>query len=156
MRKLAAVLGTVFFLMLTFACVFYFGGTLKPQVRITTADAADYPEAFSAAKAIVDGGSAPQSFTSVALGAAAQYTLVDVNITLANRGFSPAEWLDIRVEPAAGDVAVYSLTGEGSTLPGRSMDLVNLKLITTARADAARAYCIQYYIYGMKREIEIQ
>ena len=55
-----------------------------------------------------------------------------------------------------GDIAVYALTGEGSDIAARDSGTVNLKLITTAPADARRTIRVQYYVYGMKREITVE
>ena len=124
---------------------------------IQTANAADYPEAYGSIRSLLESGSAPQTFEGAALGEeAARYTLVDVNLRLTNRGLFPAEWLDIRAEAAQGDIAVYALTGEGSDVPARDSATVNLKLITTAPADAMRDIRIQYYVYGMKRTITVR
>ena len=80
----------------------------------------------------------------------------DVTVTLQNRGLVPAEWLHVGVVPAEGDIAVYALTGEGGDIAPRDSGTVNVRLITTARPDAARAVTIQYYVYGMKREITVR
>ena len=82
--------------------------------------------------------------------------MMDVTIALKNRGFFPAEWLHIEAKPADGDIAVYALTGEGSDVPVRDENTVNLKLITTAPADAMRTVRIEYYVHGMKREIVVR
>lgn len=157
MRKLTALLATVFTLLLGFAIWFYFGGTLRAQVYIQTADAADYPEAYGAIRDLLASGSAPQRFDGAPLPEEAQgLRLADVNVTLTNRGLFAAEWLDIRVEPVPGDIAVYALTGEGSDIAARDSGQVNLKLITTAPPDAERNIVIQYYVHGMKRRIEVR
>ena len=157
MRKLTALLAIVFTLMLGFAAWFYFGGTLRAQVYIRTASAADYPEAYGAIRGLLASGSAPQLFDGSPLADDPNgYTLVDVTVTLANRGLFPAEWLDISAEPAPGDVAVYALTGEGTDIAARDSGQVNLKLITTAPADAGRTIVIQYYVYGMARRISVK
>lgn len=156
LKKLALVLAVILALMLGFAALFYYGGELEAEAHVAVARAADHPEAFEAVRAIVENGAAPQTFDGAPLGDVSRYLLVDVNIDLGNRGFFPVEWLDLRVEPAAGDVAVYSLAGEGGSIAPRTLDRVNLKLITAAAPDAARAVRIQYYVYGMKREIEVR
>ena len=157
MRKLTAILAVVLVLLAGFAAWFYLGGTLHAQVFIQTANAADYPEAYGSIRSLLESGSAPQTFEGAALGEeAARYTLVDVNLRLTNRGLFPAEWLDISAEPVQGDIAVYALTGEGSDVPARDSATVNLKLITTAPADAMRDIRIQYYVYGMKRTITVR
>ena len=157
MRKLTILLATVFVLMLGFAAWFYLGGTLRAQIYIQTGSAADYPEAYSAIRDLLAAGSAPQLFDGTPLPEdPSGYTLADITVTLANRGLFPAQWLDIRAEAVAGDIAVYALTGEGSDIPARDSGQVNLKLITTAPADAERTIRVQYYIHGMKREISLR
>ena len=157
MKKLTAILVVLLVLLAGFAAWFYLGGTLHAQVFIQTANAADYPEAYGAIRSLLESGSAPQAFTDAALGDdAARYTLVDVNLRLANRGLFPAEWLDIRADGIQGDIAVYALTCEGSDVPARDTATVNLKLITTAPADAMRDIHVQYYVHGMKREIVVR
>lgn len=157
MRKLTALLGTVFFILLGLAAWFYFGGTLRAVPYIRTARAADYPEAFGAIRGLLESGSVPQVLGSEAVSEDPDaYTLVDVTVTLANRGLFPAEWLDISTKGAPGDIAVYAITGEGSDIAARDSGQVNLKLITTARADAARDIIIQYYVHGMKRTITVR
>lgn len=154
MRKLTALLTVVLVLMLGFGGWFYLGGTLRGEVAIQSAPAADYPEAFGAVRSIVEGGTAPQVLDGGSLSEdPSPYRLMDVNVTLSNRGLFPAEWLHISMEGAPGDIAVYAVTGEGNDVAPRDSVTVNLKLITTAAPDAARRIAIQYYVHGMKREI---
>ena len=92
MRRLTAVLATVFFIMAGLAAWFYLGGTLRAEPYIRTARAADYPEAFGAIRGLLDSGSAPQILGSEAVSEdPAAYTLVDISVTLTNRGLFPAE-----------------------------------------------------------------
>lgn len=157
MKKLTALLAIVFTLLLGFVAWFFLGGTLRGEAYIRTARAADYPEAFESVRGQIISGSAIQVLGGEApTDDPSGYTLVDITITLANRGLFPAEWLDVRVEPAPGDIAVYTLTGEGIDIPARDRGQVNLKLVTTARPDAERAIVIQYYVYGMPREITVR
>lgn len=157
MRKITIALAILFVLLAGFAGWFTIGGTLRAQTYIQTASAADYPEAFGAIRELVAAGSAPQSFGSTELSEdPSAYTLADINVTLTNRGLFPAEWLDIRAEAVPGDIAVYALRGEGGDIAARDTGTVNLKLITTAPADAVRRITIQYYVHGMKREITVR
>ncbi|MBQ8110889.1 MAG: hypothetical protein IJ124_12090 [Clostridia bacterium] len=156
MRKLTALLAIIFTLLLGFAAWFYFGGTLRAQVYIQSAAASEYPEAYGAIRSLLASNSAPQRFDGSPLHEdAAGYTLVNVTITLTNRGLFAAEWLDIRAGAVPGDIAVYALTGEGSDIAPRDSGQVNLKLITTASPAAERPITIQYYVHGMKREITV-
>lgn len=157
MRKLTVPLSIILILLLAFAAWFYLGGTLRAETYIQTARAADYPQAFAAIRALLASGSAPQVLGGDAVTEdPSAYTLADITVTLTNRGLFPAEWLDIRTEAVEGDVAVYALTGEGRDIAARDSGQVNLKLITTARADATRNIHIQYYVHGMKREITVR
>jgi len=134
--------------------VFLPGGTLRGEAAIQSAPAADYPEAFGAVRSILEGGTAPQVLDGGSLSEdPSPYRLMDINVTLSNRGLFPAEWLHISMEGAAGDIAVYAVTGEGSDVAPRDTITVNLKLVTTAAPDAPRRIAIQYYVHGMKREI---
>ena len=157
MRKLTAILVVVLVLLAGLTAWFYLGGTLRAQVFIQTANAADYPEAYGAIRSLLASGSAPQTFADPALPEdPSPYTLVDINIRLTNRGLFPAEWLDIRADAIEGDIAVYALTGEGSDIHARDSGTVNLKLITVAPSDATRDIHVQYYVHGMKREIVVK
>ena len=51
---------------------------------------------------------------------------------------------------------MYAVTGEGSDIAARGTGQVNLKLITTAPADAVRDVVIQYHIHGMRRSITVR
>ena len=156
MKKLTAVLAVIFVLMLIAAGLFYFGGRLSADMVIQTADAADHPEAFESVRALLEADSVPQRFSDAPLGDADQYTLVDITIRLRNRGLFPAEWLYITTDGLPGDIAVYSVSGEGSDIEARGSSQVNLKMITTAPPDVPRQCVVQYYVYGSKREITVR
>ncbi|MBR1820979.1 MAG: hypothetical protein IJ769_05080 [Clostridia bacterium] len=157
MRKLTAILIVVLVLLAGLTAWFWLGGTLHAHIYIQTARASDYPDAYGAIRALLDSGAAPQRFNDAALSEdGSAYTLVDVNIALTNRGLFPAEWLDIRADAAPGDIAVHALTGEGGDVAARDSATVNLKLITTAPADAERDIHIQYYVHGMKRTVTVR
>lgn len=146
----------ILILMLAFGAFFYTGGTLKADVDSITANAAEYPDAFDSIRSVVSAGTAPQLFSGDALDNPANYSLIDVKIELTNRGIFDAEWLNIQVQGATGDVAVYSLTGDGLDVPARSSAEVNLKLITRAPEGTPRTITIQYYVYGISRTIEFE
>ena len=156
MKKLTLLLSLVLVLLVGLAVYFYFGGTLSVRSTAHTAGAAEYPEAFASVRKLVGSGAVAQTLDAAPIGEdPSAYALVDVTIDLYNRGMFPAEWLDIRVEGAPGDIAVYSLTGEGSDIPARGSGQVNLKLITAAAPGTARQCVIQYYVYGMKRTVTV-
>jgi len=155
MRPATVVLSLILILMLAFVAFFYTGGTLQAQLTSITASAAEHPDAFESIKTVLSSNSAPQLFSTDPLDDAANYSLVDVSIILTNRGIFDAEWLNIQLKGVTGDIAVYSLTGDGTDVAARSSGQVNLKLITRAPANSARSVSIQYYVYGVSRTIEI-
>ena len=155
MKPANVVLSLILILALAFGAFYYTGGTLQAQVSSINAQAADYPDAFASIQGVIANGTAPQLFTADPLDDPANYTLVDMNISLTNRGIFDAEWLNIKVQGATGDVAVYSLTGDGADVPARSSTQVNLKLITRAAPDSPRTITIQYYVYGISRTITL-
>ena len=141
--------------MLSFCAFFYTGGTLRAEVSCISAAAMDYPEALNAIRDVLASGSAPILFSGASLDDASALTLVDVNIILTNRGIFDAEWLNIQTEGAEGDIAVYSLTGDGTDVLARGTGQVNLKYITRTAGSAPRKITIQYYVYGISRTIEV-
>lgn len=153
MKKINIVLMVVLILMIAFVVYFFVGGTLKPLVTFATAPAADHPDAFASIQGVLAAHAAPQQFAELD-GDAGRYTLVDMNVQLSNHGIFDAEWVDVDVAPAHGDVAVYSFTGEGSDIPARSVGSVNLKLITT-NPSAGRDITITYYVHGMQRTVSV-
>ena len=156
MKGFTVFLSIILILMIAFCALFYVGGTLKAEVSSISANAAQYPEAFASIQNVIASNSAPQLFTGDPLDNAENYTLLDINLTLTNRGLFDAEWLNIELNGATGDVAVYSLTGAGSDVGSRSTGQANLKLITRAPVDAHRTITLQYYVYGISRSIEIE
>ena len=156
MKPATVVLSLILILMLAFGAFFYTGGTLKAQVSAITAGAAEYPDAFDSIRNVVSSGAAPRQFSQDVLDDPANYSLVDVTINLANRGIFSAEWLNVQLEPATGDVAVYSLSGDGMDVSARSTAQVNLKLVTRAPAGSPRTVSIQYYVYGVSRTIRLE
>lgn len=155
MKKITIILGVIFILLVAFVVYFFVGGALSAEVRTITANANEYPEAFQSIRSVLESGAAPQMFTNDPLADASLYTLVDTTINLSNPGLFNAEWVDVQVTGVSGDVAVYSLTGEGSSIDAHSNGQLNLKLITTANSNSTRSFQIQYYVFGMKRTISV-
>lgn len=156
MKPLNVLLCVVLVACLAFGAFFLAGGTLRADVNRIYANASDYPEVFASVQDVIAANSAPQLFSADPLDEPGNYSLMDVTVSLSNRGIFDAEWLNVCLEGVAGDVAVYSLTGDGSDVPARSSGQVNLKLITRAPADVRRNLSIQYYVYGISRTINVQ
>lgn len=155
MKKLNVFLLIVLILLVGLVAWFLIGGTLGASAYSLTAPASEHPDAFASIRNILNSGSAPQQFAA-APESADGCTLVDTTITLTNRGLFPAEWVDATVTAASGDIAVYSLSGEGSTVPAGASSQVNLKLITNAPADTVRVITLRYYVYGMLRSVTVK
>ena len=153
LKPITVVLSLLLVVMLAFCAFFYVGGTLRADAQSVSANAASYPEAFKTIADTIANGSAPLVFSTEAPTDASQYTLFDINVALTNRGVFDAEWLNISMEPASGDVAVYSLTGNGLDVAVRSSQQVNLKLLTRAGSASKRRVTVQYYVYGISRTI---
>ena len=156
MRPATVVFSLILVFILAFCAFFYTGGTLQAQVSSISAAAGEYPEAFASIQSVVSKGTAPQLFSLDPLDDPANFNLVDVSIALANRGIFDAEWLNIQVQGTTGDIAVYSLSGDGTDVAARSTGQVNLKLITRASPNAQRTVSIQYYVYGISRTIKLK
>lgn len=155
MKPVNIFLSLVLILMIAFGIFFYAGGTLQAQCATVSANTADYPEAFASIRNVIASDSAPQRFSGAIPDANGSYTLMDMNLTLTNRGIFDAEWLSITLNGTDGDIAVYSLTGQNSDIPARSSGTINLKLITEASAGAPRSISVQYYVFGISRSITV-
>lgn len=155
MKKINIFLIVVLTMMLAFVVYFFVGSMLDADVHMVSAAASDHPEAFASIQNTISSNTAPQRFTNDVPTTADGYTLIDVNITLSNKGVFPAEWISAEVEGVNGDVAVYSLSGVGSSISGRSSGQMNLKLITAASKNASRRIYLTYYVFGMERTLTL-
>ena len=156
MKGFTIFLSVILIAMIGFCVFFYVGGTLDVQMGNISANAAEYPDAFNSIRNVIASGSAPQVFSGDPLDDPKNYTLLDINLTLTNRGIFDAEWVHAEVSGATGDVAVYSLSGEGMDIAARSSGQMNLKLITRAPVSVSRTITLQYYVYGMSRSISFE
>jgi len=156
MKKLTLFLLVTLLILVAFAALFFAGGTLGAELSAVTAPASDYPQVFESIAGVLAADAAPQLFTADLPGEISPegLTLEDVTLTLSNRGIFDAEWLSVEALPVPGDIAVYSLTGEGSTIRARSVGTVNLKLLSRG-TPAGRKYRIEYYVYGLKRSVTV-
>ena len=155
MKKLNVFLLVVLLVLIALAVWFFAGSYLSAEAHIITAAASEHPDAFASIQNVLASGSAPQQFTGDVPQSADGCTLLDVTIALTNHGVLPAEWLDAAVTAQPGDIAVYSLTGEGSDIPGRSTGQINLKLITTEPAATPHTITLRYYVFGMPRTLTV-
>lgn len=155
MKKLNVFLLIVLLVLIALTVWILAGSHLSTEANIITASAAEHPDAFASIQNVLASGSAPQQFTGDLPQSADGCTLVDVTVTLTNSGLLPAEWLDAAMIAQPGDIAVYSLTGEGTDIPGRSTGQINLKLITTESANTPHTITLRYYVFGMLRTLTV-
>ena len=155
MKKLNVFLLIVLLVLIALLILVLAGSHLGAEAHIITASASEHPDAFSSIRSVLASGSAPQQFTGDIPQSADGCTLVDVTISLTNAGLLPAEWLDVAVTAQPGDIAVYSLTGEGSDIPARSTGQINLKLITAESAETPHTITLRYYVFGMPRTLTV-
>lgn len=156
MKPSTVILSLILIVIIAFCAFFYAGGTLQPELNCISANAGAHPEAFASIANVLSSDSAPQLFTTDPLGDAANYSLLDISVNLTNRGIFDAEWLNIQLQGVTGDVAVYSLTGDGTDIAARSSGQVNLKLVTRAPVDSPRSISIQYYVFGISRTVNVE
>lgn len=88
-------------------------------------------------------------------GEASDYQFIIYTIELGNRGFLPAEMLELQVSPAAGDVLCYTdLSAQGLLpeidIPPGKQGTLRCVLLTKAgaRQHAVRDLYLSYYIWG--------
>ena len=155
MKKLNIVLMVVLILLVAFIVYFFAGSMLDAEVHMVTAPASDHPDAFASIQNAISANAAPQRFVNDVPATADGYTLIDMTLTLSNKGVFTAEWISVEVEGASGDVAVYSLSGEGTDIAGRSAGQLNLKLITAAPANTQRRITLTYYVFGLERRLTL-
>ena len=156
MGKSTIILGTVFGLLLALTVLFFVGGTLSAELTAATATGAEYPGAYASIAGIVADGTAFQRFSEPMPPDPAACRLEDVTLRLQNHGLLDAEWLSVKVDGGPGDIAVYSITGEGGAVPALGEAPVNLKIASTVRGTRERTYHIIYYVYGLKRQITVK
>ena len=156
MRKSTALLASLLLILAALAALFLIGGTLTARISAVSAGASEHAQAFDAIRRIMAARAEPQRFEERLPEDAAACRLEDVTIRLANRGLLPAEWLYVEVEGAPGDIAVYSITGEGGGVPARGTGSLNVKLVSRGDVSGERVFRIQYYVYGMKRTLTVR
>ncbi|MBE5808035.1 MAG: hypothetical protein E7317_06820 [Clostridiales bacterium] len=153
MRKLNLVLLILLLLMVVFVIYFQWGSNLHTRATVDYQPADAQPDLIRSMQRNAAAGALPQQFAELPADIAG-CTLVTIDVVLTNAGMIDAEWLDISVSPAAGDIAVYQLSGEGATIRARSSGQVSLQLLTTRPAER-RSVRLNYYVYGIEKTITV-
>lgn len=155
MKRLNIILAAVLVSILIFFIIFHSCGTLKYDVTGVAANASDHPEVYSGVCDILSNGTAPQYFTNEVPKDGNGLYLVATTIELKNSGFCNAEWIEVTAYPASGDIAVYSISGNGTDVEAGGSNTLTLKILTRT-PEEARSGEITYYIMGVRRKIKIK
>ena len=134
--------------------VLYGINTLAPVVEQTSmlvTPAEQAQEIFDQAVAQVRDG----TFTGRVFGDAAGLDAQDcafltVTVRLANRGFFPAEWIALQVQPAEGDVLQLDNVQANVLASGHQGDVSATLLCTGSVENTQRAFTVSCYVFGRK------
>lgn len=156
--KIAAIIALVLVLLLGGALVY---GLVNTQLQLTPVQAKVIPASEQPAeferlrKAVEQRSLVGTVFENSLPGTAEEYQLIVYTIAVENRGFLPAEMLELQVSPAAGDVLSFTDLSAQGRLP--EVDLaagqkgtVRCVLLTRVgeRQHAVRQLFLSYYIWG--------
>ena len=84
-----------------------------------------------------------------------QYVFVTYTLRMRNMNISPAEWLQIDIQPQAGDVLMVKAVVED--VPAFNEQLISVVLLTDRTAASyARAATLSYYVYGHEYSVPVQ
>lgn len=154
MKGLKIALAVLLAALVAFAVYFFVGGTLRTEVYTASTDAVEAADAFSEAVSALRSGAASEVFLDEIPDSAEGYRIVEVSITLQNRGLFAAEWLTVSVSPGPLDVAAYSMNLPASDLAPGAETTLNMRLLSRS-GESARSVTIQYYVLGMKRTLTV-
>ena len=138
--------------------VLYGINTLAPvveQTSVLVTPAQQAREIFDHATAQVQNG----TFTGRVFGDAAHLSAQDcafltVTVRLANRGFFPAEWIALDVQPEQGDVLQLDNV-QANVLPSGSQGDVSATVLHAGSAESTqRAFTVSCYVFGRKITIQ--
>ena len=73
-----------------------------------------------------------------------------VTVRLANRGFFPAEWIALQVQPAEGDVLQLDNVQANVLASGHQGDVSATVLHAGSAENAQRAFTVSCYVFGRK------
>ena len=134
--------------------VLYGINTLAPVVEQTTVlvtPAAQAQEIFELATAQVrDGTFTGRVFTDASGLNEQDCTFLTFTVRLANRGFFPAEWIALDVQPADGDVLQLDNVQANVLARGSRGDVAATILHAGDAQDTRRAFSVSCYVLGRK------
>lgn len=154
MKRTNLVLAAILILILIFCIILTAGSRLKTEISYVSAASSEHPETYITILDILENGIAPQQFTNVIPDSDAGISLLSISVTATNPGLLDAEWLQLSVEPASGDIAVYSVSGTDTDIAAGESSTSTVKLITRT-PDEKRKIHLTYYILGKQKSITI-
>ncbi len=152
MRTFAIIAAVITALLL--ACVAY--GALTTQVEVQVVAVSSEPasnqvEAFTTVNTWVkeQNGSSITRFTADELGDISNYKLVYLTVEIRNWSFMPAEWVQVQIQPAEGDV--LQIRQDPATARQLGKSAVQAVLLTASQdASTPRQVTVEYYLLGQK------
>ena len=134
--------------------VLYGMKTLAPvveQTQVTVTPADEVQAVFDGALSQVASGTfAGRVFAQPGDLRAQDCAFVTYTVRLANKGFFPAEWVALDVQPAAGDVLQLDNVQANVLASGSRGDIAATILHAGDAADTQRSYVITCYVFGRK------
>lgn len=134
--------------------VLYGVNTFTPvveQVSVLATPAQQAQDIFDTVKQQVQESTFTGRLYGDAAGLSAQEsTFVTYTVRLANKGFFPAEWISLEIQPAEGDVLQLDNV-QANVLPSGSQGDIAATILHEGDAqDTQRTYAISCYVFGRK------
>jgi hypothetical protein len=135
-----------------------YGLRVQPgTMSVAVTPAAQAIEQFEALRASVDEGSfTGRVFVGEALSNPEEYVFVTYTLRVKNVGFIPAEWIELAVTPAGGDVLELDRDGAQALSAMSEGDLKAVVLQKGDGSDAQRAAQVTYYAFGRPYVIDVE
>ena len=160
MYKVLKVLAIVM-LIVTIAgagAVLYGINTLEPVVEQTSVQvtpAAQAQDIFDGVLAQVSGGTfTGRMFAQPGVLASQDCAFVTYTVRLANKGFFPAEWVSLNVQPVQGDLLQLDNVQANVLSSGSRGDISATVLHTGDASQTQRDYVVECYVFGRKITLE--
>lgn len=156
MRALAKVLMGITLVVLVFTTYLLYGSHLKVTLEsVSIQPAGERMDAFEGVKAAVKSGEfAPYQYRNDLPGDAADYSFVTITLRVTNYGILPAEWVEIKVSPQAGDLLQVPV--DPLDLPGLQSAYLSTALLSeSANISENHAVWLEYYVFGRKLHAEM-
>ena len=138
--------------------VLYGINTLEPVVEQTSVQitpAAQAQDIFDSALAQVSSGTfTGRMFAQPGVLASQDCAFVTYTVRLANKGFFPAEWVSLSMQPADGDVLQLDNVQANVLASGSRGDISATVLHIGDASQTQRNYIVECYVFGRKITLE--